>query len=52
MSPLVVQYTVLASEAHEPVNQALAWGVGAGTLGLFLGLIGTLVAFGGGREHS
>ena len=43
---------VMAAEAHEPVNHVLAWGIGAVTLGLFLGLIGALVAFGGGREHS
>ncbi|MGZ8745345.1 MAG: hypothetical protein ACXWXO_20720 [Nocardioides sp.] len=52
MSSLVVQFSVLAAEAHEPVDQVLAWGIGAGTLGLFLALIGALVAFGGGREHS
>ncbi len=52
MSSLVVQYTVMAAEAHEPVNQVLSWGIGAGVLGLFVGLVGALVAFGGGREHS
>ncbi len=52
MSSVVIQLSTMAAETHEPVNQALAWGVGAGTLGIFLGLLGALVAFGGGREHS
>lgn len=52
MTSAVVAFSAMASEAHEPVNQALAWGIGGGTLALLLGLLGALVAFGGGREHS
>jgi hypothetical protein len=44
--------SVLATEAHEPVNQALNWIIGGGTLAILLALIGALIAFGGGREHS
>ena len=40
--------SVLAGE----VNQALSWGIGALALGILLGLLAALVAFGGGREHS
>ena len=43
--------SVMATESHE-VNQALSWGVGIGTLAILLLLLGALVAFGAGREHS
>jgi hypothetical protein len=43
--------SVMATEAHE-VNQVLSWGIGIGSLVLLLLLLGALVAFGGGREHS
>ncbi len=36
---------------HE-VNQALSWGIGIGALVILMVLLGALVAFGGGREHS
>lgn len=45
--------TVLAAEeTHHEVNQALAWGIGALTLGILLALVLALIAFGAGREHS
>lgn len=43
--------TLAAEEAHE-VDHTLSWAVGIGTLVLLLALLGALVAFGGGREHS
>jgi hypothetical protein len=43
--------SVMAAEAHE-VNEALSWGVGIAALLILLVLLGALVAFGGGREHS
>ncbi len=42
----------LAAEAGHEVNHALSWAIGVGVLVLLLGLLGALVAFGGGREHS
>ena len=52
MSSLLTQAVTLAAESHEEVNTALSWGVGALALGILLALLGALVAFGGGREHS
>jgi len=43
--------TVMAAETHE-VSQLLSWGVGIASLAILLFLLGALVAFGGGREHS
>ena len=43
--------TVMAAEEHH-VSQLLSWGVGIGALVILLLLLGALVAFGGGREHS
>jgi len=43
--------TAMAAETHE-VDHLLSWGVGAGTLLILLVLLGALVAFGAGREHS
>ena len=43
--------SVMAAETHE-VNEALSWGIGIGALAILLLLLGALVAFGGGREHS
>ena len=43
---------VMASESHHEVSQALSWGVGGIALGILLFLMGALIAFGGGREHS
>jgi hypothetical protein len=43
---------VMAAESHEEVNAVLSWGVGAGSLAILMALLGALVAFGGGREHS
>ncbi len=44
--------TVMAAESHEEVNAALNWAVGGGVLLVLLALLGALVVFGGGREHS
>ena len=44
--------TPVAAESHHEVNEALNWSVGGGALLLLLVLMGALVAFGGGREHS
>ncbi len=43
--------SVMAAETHE-VNDALSWGIGIAALVILLALLGALVAFGGGREHS
>jgi hypothetical protein len=43
--------TVMAAETHE-VSRALSYGIGVGTLAILLLLLGALVAFGGGREHT
>jgi hypothetical protein len=43
--------TVMAAEEHE-VSQVLSWGVGIAALLILLLLLGALIAFGGGREHS
>jgi len=43
--------TVMAAETHE-VSHLLSWIVGIGSLAILLLLLGALVAFGGGREHS
>lgn len=45
---------ILASEAAEEhrVDHALSWGIGVITLGILMGLLFALLAFGGGREHS
>jgi len=49
---LVLSSVVMAAESHEEVNAALNWTVGAGTLLILMALLGALVLFGGGREHS
>ncbi len=41
-----------AAETEHEVSQALSWAVGGGALLILLGLLGALIAFGGGREHS
>ena len=43
--------TVMAAETHE-VSHVLSYGIGVVTLAILLLLLGALVAFGGGREHS
>jgi hypothetical protein len=48
----VLSTVVMAAESHEEVNEVLNWVVGAGSLAILLVLLGALVAFGGGREHS
>ena len=48
----VLSTVVLAAESHEEVNEVLNWAVGAGSLAILMALIGALVVFGGGREHS
>jgi hypothetical protein len=42
---------VMAAEEHE-VSHLLSWGVGLGILLVLVLMLGALVAFGGGREHS
>ena len=42
----------VAVMAEEEINHALSWGVGGGALLILLVLMGALVAFGGGRDHS
>ncbi len=49
---LVLSSVVMAAESHEEVNEALNWTIGAGTLLILMALLGALVLFGGGREHS
>jgi len=45
--------TILATEAEEPsLNMTLSWGIGFLMLGILMGLLFALLAFGGGREHS
>jgi hypothetical protein len=48
----VLSSVVMAAESHEEVNVALNWVVGGGSLLILMTLLGALVAFGGGREHS
>ena len=43
--------TLLAEEEHE-VDQLLSWGMGALTMAILLGMLLTVIAIGGGREHS
>jgi hypothetical protein len=45
---MTADIAVLSTE----VNEALSWGIGGVTLLILLGLLGALLAFGGGREHS
>jgi hypothetical protein len=49
---LALSSVVMAAESHEEVNATLNWVVGGGTLVILMALVGVLVAFGGGREHS
>ncbi len=51
---MIVQAVLVqaAEESHHEVNSALSYGVGIGILALLLALMGALVVFGGGREHS
>jgi len=51
MSMIVMAARAAEGTEHE-VSHALSWGVGIGVLVLLLALLGALVAFGGGREHS
>ena len=48
----VLSTVVLAAESHEEVNTALNWTVGGGILLILMTLLGALVVFGAGREHS
>ncbi len=52
MAMMVQAVLVRAAEETHHVNGALSYGVGLGILALLLALMGALVAFGGGREHS
>ena len=52
MSLVVLSSVVMAAESHEEVNEVLNWTIGAGSLLILMALLGALVAFGGGREHS
>ena len=47
---LVHAPAMLVQEAE--VNTGLSWAIGGGIFVLLLILLGALVAFGGGREHS
>lgn len=47
---MIAQLAVMAAEHH--VDQRVSWGIGVVALLILLGLLGALVAFGGGREHS
>ena len=38
--------------AADEVNYGLSFGIGAIALGILIGMMVALVAFGGGREHS
>jgi hypothetical protein len=51
LSQTAVLLTQVAEESHNelPVSP---WAVGGITLGILLLMLGALVAFGGGREHS
>ena len=45
--------TILATESEEhSLNVGLSYGIGFLTLGILMGLLFALLAFGGGREHS
>lgn len=52
MSPMLQLIAMTAAEEHHEINVALSWGIGVLTLGLLLGLLLALLAFGAGREHS
>ena len=43
---------VMAAETHSEPDQLVSWGTGGAALLILLVLLGALVAFGGGREHS
>ncbi|MGZ5401210.1 MAG: hypothetical protein ACXWDL_10090 [Nocardioides sp.] len=49
---MIVSVARAAEGTEHEVSNALSWGVGIGVLVLLLALLGALVAFGGGREHS
>jgi len=49
---MIVMAARAAEGAEHEVSQAVSWGVGIGALLLLLALMGALIAFGGGREHS
>lgn len=49
---MIVKVAQAAEGAEHEISQALSWGVGIGVLALLLALLGALIAFGGGREHS
>ncbi|MEJ7795313.1 MAG: hypothetical protein WKF50_07160 [Nocardioides sp.] len=51
MSMIMVAARAAEGAEHE-VSHVLSWGVGIGAVVLLLALLGALVAFGGGREHS
>ncbi|GAA5150220.1 hypothetical protein GCM10023340_26860 [Nocardioides marinquilinus] len=53
LSALAASATLAASEGAEHSDPAVpAWVFGLIALGILLALLGGLVAFGGGREHS
>jgi hypothetical protein len=55
MSTIAMAATSLvqaAEETHHEVSHVLSWTIGIGVLVLLLAMLGALVAFGGGREHS
>ncbi len=50
LSHITLSLTRAAEEHHEQVINP--WIVGAITIAILLGMLGALVAFGGGREHT
>ena len=49
---MIVMAARAAEGAEREVSRVLSWGVGIGVLVLLMALLGALVVFGGGREHS
>ena len=50
LSYVTLALTRAAEETHEQVINP--WWIGLITIGILLGMLGALIAFGGGREHS
>jgi hypothetical protein len=50
LSQIAVLLTTVAEEAHE--ESVNPWLVGGIALAILLAMLGALIAFGGGREHS
>jgi len=52
MAMIVQAVLVQAAEETHEVDSVLSYGVGLGILAFLLALLGALIVFGGGREHS